>query len=88
MVLAFVEFLVEKHIDDLKDENIVFKLKMLLDRYVDVDYQELNLTISVAYRCLGKVADVLKEEGLVDDSSIKYWIEDEFVKKFREEKTK
>ncbi len=85
MVLAFVEFIVEKHFNDVKDDKTVYRLKMLLERYVDVDYQKLNLTLSVAYRCLGKVADVLKAEGLADDSYINYWIENDFVKKFREE---
>ena len=48
MMLAFVEYLVEKHIGELKDDKTVYKFKLLLKRYVDVDYQKLNLTLSVA----------------------------------------
>lgn len=84
MVLAFVEFLVEKHLDDLKDEKTVYRLKMLLKRYVDVDYQKLNLSLSVAYRCLGKVADVLKSNGLAEGMTVDYWLNNEFVKRFSE----
>ena len=84
MMLAFVEYLVEKHIDKLKEEKTVFRLKLLLQRYEDVDYQKLDLTLPVAYRCLYKVAEVLKKEGLCDDRRINYWLEDEFVKKFKE----
>lgn len=84
MMLAFIEYLVGKHIDDLKDEKTVYRLKLLLKRYVDVDYQKLDLTLSVAYRCLYKVAEVLNKEGLCVDQTVKYWLEDEFVRKFKE----
>ena len=84
MVLAFVEFIVEKHLDDIKDEGTVYRLKILLERYVDVDYQKLNLTLSVAYRSLGKVAEVLKSNGLADGQTVDYWLNDEFVKRFKE----
>ena len=84
MMLAFIEYLAEKHIDELKDENTIFRLKLLLQRYVDVDYQKLDLTLSVAYRCLYKVAEVLKKEGLCDEQFVEYWLEDEFVGKFKE----
>lgn len=84
MMLAFVEYLVEKHIENLKDSGTVYRLKLLLERYVDVEYQKLNLTLSVAYRCLGKVADVLKTNGLADGQSVEYWLNDKFVKRFRE----
>lgn len=84
MVLAFVEFIVEKHLDDIKDEKTVYRLKILLERYVDVDYQKLNLTLSVAYRCLGKVAEVLKSNGLAEGMTVEYWLTDDFVKRFRE----
>ncbi len=82
MMLAFVEFLVEKHINELSDERSVFRFRLLLEKYVEVDYQKLNLILSVAYRCLHKVAEVLKEKGLVDDQLVNYWLEDEFVNRF------
>ena len=56
----------------------------MLDRYVDVDYQKLNLALSVAYRCLNNVAKVLKSNRIVDDATVNYWIEDEFVRRFAE----
>ena len=84
MMLAFVEYLVEKHIEELKDEGTIYRLKLILERYVDVDYQKLNLILSVAYRCLYKVAEVLQKEGLADDLSVKYWLGNEFVKRFKE----
>lgn len=84
MVLAFVEFLVEKHFADLRDDSTIYRLKMLLERYIDVDYQKLSLTLSVAYRCLGKVAAVLKSNGLTEGMTVDYWLNDEFVKRFKE----
>lgn len=84
MVLAFVEFMVKKHFDDINDVDTIYRLKLMLNRYVDVDYQKLNLALSVAYRCLNNVAKVLKSNGIADDATLNYWIEDEFVRRFAE----
>ena len=56
----------------------------MLDRYVDVDYQKLNLALSVAYRSLNNVAKVLKSNGIANGATLNYWIEDEFVRRFAE----
>ena len=84
MVLAFVEFMVEKHFDNINDADTIYRLKLMLVRYVEVDYQKLDLVLSVVYRCLNKVAKVLKSNGIADDASVNYWIEDEFVRRFAE----
>ena len=84
MVLAFVEFIVEKHFDNINDADTIYRLKLMLVRYVEVDYQKLDLVLSVVYRCLNKVAKVLKSNGIADDASVNYWIEDEFVRRFEE----
>lgn len=82
MMLAFVEFLVDKHIDEICDEKSVYRLRLLLEKYVDVDYQKLNLILSAAYRCLHKVAEVMKEKKLADDYIVDYWLGNEFVNRF------
>lgn len=82
MMLAFVEFLVDKHFDELSDDKSVYRLKLLLEKYIEVDYQKLNLILSVAYRCLHKVANVMKEKNLTDDHVVDYWLENEFVNRF------
>lgn len=84
IILAFVEFLVEKHIEDLKDDRSVYRLSLLLDKYAEVNYQKLNLSLSVAYRCLNKVAYVLKKNNLANDRMVDYWLENEWVKRFSE----
>ncbi len=82
MMLAFVEFLVDKHIDEICDENSVYRLRLLLEKYIEVDYQKLNLVLSAAYRCLHKVAEVMKEKKLADDYIVDYWLGNEFVNRF------
>lgn len=83
MILAFVEFLVEKHFDEMRNDRDVYRLKLMLDKYVEVDYQKYSLILSSAYRCLRNVAKALKENGLADDDmTMRYWMEDEFVRRF------
>ena len=84
MMLAFVEFLVQKPFDNFNNEKDVYRLKLLLEKFVDVDYQELNLTLSSAYRCLNHVAKALKEHGLSSGQLVDYWLEDKFVSRFKE----
>lgn len=82
MVLLIIENLVVNHIDAFKDEKSVYKLRMLLERYVDVDYKKINLNLSVAYRSLHNVAKVLMTNKMVNDYLINYWLEDDWVKRF------
>lgn len=82
MMLAFVEFLVDKHFDELKDEGTIYRLKHMLEKYVEVDYQKLNLSISAAFRCLHHVAKTLRENHLDEGQITAYWLEDKFVNRF------
>lgn len=82
MMLAFVEFLVDKHFDELKDEGTIYRLKHMLKKYVEVDYQKLNLSISTAFRCLHHVAKTLRENHLDEGQITAYWLEDKFVNRY------
>ena len=82
MMLAFVEFLVDKHFDELKDEGTIYRLKHMLKKYVEVDYQKLNLSISTAFRCLHHVAKTLRENHLDEGQITAYWLENKFVNRY------
>ena len=81
-VLAFIEYLVIKHVEVLKEESVIFRLNIMLDKYIEVDYQKLDLSLSVAYRCLHKIAQVLNERKLTKEQTVNYWLENKFVNKF------
>ena len=54
----------------------------MLDKYIEVNYQQLNLSLAVAYRSMHKVAEVLNDKNLINDQSKSYWLENEFVGRF------
>ena len=81
-ILSFVEYLVDKHNEVLQENSIIFKLKLMLEKYVDVNYPKLDLLLPVAYRCMHNVAKALHEMNLAKEQTIEYWLEDEFVRKF------
>lgn len=81
-ILSFVEYMIDKHIEILNDEGVVYRLNLMLDKYVEVDYQRLELSLSVAYRCMHKIAKVLNEKKLSNDQTVKYWLDNEFVNRF------
>lgn len=81
-VLAFVEFLVDMHEEILNDESVGYKMKLMLEKYIEVDYQKLELSLPVAYHCMHKVAKVLYEKNLTKNQLTKYWLENEFVSRF------
>jgi len=54
----------------------------MLEKYVEVDYQKLNLSISAAFRCLHHVAKTLRENHLDEGQITAYWLEDKFVNRF------
>lgn len=80
--LSFVEYLMDKHIEVLEDESVVYRLGIMLNKYIKVDYQKLELSLPIAYRCMHKVAKILNEKNIAKDETIKYWLENEFVNKF------
>ena len=82
LVLAFVEYLVDKHKEVLDDKSVVYRLNLMLDKYIEVNYQQLNLSLAVAYRSMHKVAEVLNDKNLINDQSKSYWLENEFVGRF------
>ena len=81
-VLAFVEFLVDMHEEILNDESVGYRLKLMLEKYIEVDYQKLELSLPVAYRCMHKVAKVLSEKNLTKNQLTEYWLENDFVSRF------
>lgn len=83
-ILSFIDFLIEKHTEVLDDESAVFRLNLMLDKYVEVDYQKLNLSLSVAYRCMHRIAETLCEKQLTNEQTVEYWLTNDFVRRFAE----
>lgn len=81
-ILLFVEYLVNNHKEVLQGNDTVYRLNLMLEKYVDVNYQKLDLSLPVAYRCMHNVARVLHEMNLANEQTVKYWLENEFVKRF------
>ena len=83
-ILSFIDFLIEKHTEVLDDESAVYRLNLMLDKYVEVDYQKLDLSLSVAYRCMHRIAKTLCEKQLTNEQTVEYWLTNDFVRRFAE----
>lgn len=82
MVLSFVAFLAEKHTDYLLTPQTLVKIKLMLDKYTDLDYREAEIDLPYAYVALRTVAKALYGRGHADDTAVRYWLTDKDVNRF------
>lgn len=83
-ILSFIDYLIDKHVEVFDDESVVYRLNLMLDKYVRVDYPKLDLSLSVAYSCMHKIAKILNDKHLTKEQTVDYWLNNEFVRRFAE----
>lgn len=83
-ILSFIDYLIVKHAEVFDDESVVYRLNLMLDKYYRVDYQKLDLSLSVAYSCMHKIAKILNDKHLTKEQTVEYWLNNEFVRRFAE----